>query len=123
MKIHLKRYPDGSPSPDGPCAILPEDALFVHVQVSSWVQREFPDITPTGALIVAYVEDVQDPALKTPWGSLVTTFTGGSGDRYKIAEARIGWLQRQTFQAYALLSGAVGKLLDASRLTSDEAGN
>lgn len=123
MKIYTKRNADGSPNADGPSVILPEDALFVHVQASSWLQREFPDITPTGALIVAYVEDVQDPALKAPWGSLIHAFTGGSGDRYKIAEARIAWLQRQTFQTYAAISGAIGKLLESSRLTSDEAGN
>lgn len=123
MKIHLKRGPDGSPKTDGPYAVLPDDALFVHVQASGWLQREFPDLTASGALLVAYVEDVQDPALKAPWGSLIQSFMGGSGDRYKIAENRIAWLQRQTFQTYSLLGGAVGKLIDAGRLTSDEVGN
>lgn len=124
-RIYLKRRPDGSPRLDGPAADLPTDARYIHRQAATWIARTYPDLGEEGATLLAYIEAVIDPSLPEGWGDLLGTFAlpQRSGDRAALVQRRASWLQAQTVQAAGILGDALGKLLDASRLTEDELGN
>lgn len=125
MKIYLKRAPEGGPRLDGPAAILPDDALYLHEIAIQWVLRHYPDIPQQGAWCLVYVEGLDNDPSQHRWGNLLTTFgaSGSVAERHKIIEARMGWLTAQTVQAVSLLVEGITKLLMADRLTKDELGN